>query len=182
MGVRALAGVLVQGIDASERTLPCGDTKEAKTVHADDATSFLSSRTAELAQLIEAATRSLQEDVQERAFGEPGQPGDPEEIRKRAGELIASHADLLDWSRQVRSDVPPARYRSLFEATALMAQAPAEQIREFVNELVRELSSLPEDLAADSRPHVIRATLTLQLDPRVSARLEAELAVLRQLL
>lgn len=99
----------------------------------------------------------------ERAFGKPGEPGDPGRIEHLARRMAALGEDLLDWSSRVRALGVPRDYEELFSLLARTADQPIAEYRTFVDDAVRQMDQLPELLARDENT-IVKVTLTLTLD------------------
>lgn len=112
--------------------------------------------------------------VQERAFGRPGDPGDPAEIQRFARMVTGRYAELLHAAGSLRSHVVPDEYDEPFELLAQWIGGPISQVREFVSKLVTDLDDIESRLAnrrPDDQPFVIDATLAVSLDESLRARL-----------
>ena len=118
-------------------------------------------------------------DVLQAAFGPPGQEGDPVRIRHLAQRWGTVYEELLDWAAAVRGVGAPSEYRHLLETVARFVDRPIERFRAFVDDLVRELDSIPDRVALGA-PVTISLTLTLDFDDEVMAAYNLELAKLTE--
>jgi hypothetical protein len=172
-------GVLLQGREALENKwhdeelgMPRG---EQISLDRDAEFRYLSNELARVRMLTSNSMRVFDADAQERAFGAPGEPGDPVRIENLARHVIGTYEGLLDWAARMRAVVPPEDLERLLELTALMAKAPIMQFRDFVDDVVRELGKLPAHLASDTDELLeIEVNLVLEIDPGVLSELEAE--------
>lgn len=119
------------------------------------------------------------ESAQEWAFGEPGIPGDPENIVHLGNRVAGIYESLLDWSVEVRSAVAPEEYRRLLAILAEFATRPIEQTRQFVDEYVSQIGAVPARMQEGG---VISVTLTysIHLDSTVSKDFDRELKRLKR--
>lgn len=128
----------------------------------DDVTSCLS----KITQALDPAARSA-------TFGSPGTPGNPELIREAAKQIASGYEDLLDWAARIRSMRSTKEGARVLDVLAHLVDRPIENIREFVNRLVGEISDLPRRNQEAHGQHIeIRVELILEADPRVAASLE----------
>jgi hypothetical protein len=82
-------------------------------------------------------------EVQEQAFGVPGEAGDADRIAHLAERYVDTYEELLDWAYELRgasAEVGKDALRTL----ALWADDPVEKCRIFVEDLVRELNRYSE--------------------------------------
>jgi hypothetical protein len=113
--------------------------------------------------------------AQERAFGRPGEPGDPAEIERFARMITGRYAELLNTARSIREHVVPDEYDEPFELLVQLIAGPMMQIRAFVATLVSNLDNIESRLSdrdSASQPLTIDATLAVSLDPHLLARLK----------
>lgn len=128
-------------------------------------------------RLTESIEDIFDETRQERAFGPPGEPGSPAEIRRVANEFICIYVALMDWGNEVRGTRVPFRYRRAYRAAAQILDGPVEQLRDFVASLTDQLDALPEHFASGSKRQLnITLTLTLSIQPDDQARFDRALS------
>lgn len=143
-------------------------------VASEDIAEFLS-REMQVAIRLASNTETLMSEAnQVRAFGQPGESGNPDEIFHLASRWSGLYSGFLDWVMNLRSVMVPEKFRQLLDAVAEYASGPIEQYRAFVDELIKELDPLPA-LIASGEPVVIRLKLTLSIPP------EAQLAADREM-
>lgn len=91
--------------------------------------------------------RLLRPDVQDAAFGKPGEPGDPDRIRHIATRMCSVEEDLLDWAASVRATaVSSGEARRLIDALAHYADQSIEAIRGFISNYVQQADTLHEKI------------------------------------
>ena len=112
--------------------------------------------------------------ARERAFGLPGQPGDPALIEHIAKRFIGVYEEILDIAARLRGAGVSSNMESVMEYAARLADAPLKQIRDFIDQLVVETDTIPERLALDEDVN-INLTLTLAIDDETSAQLHREM-------
>jgi hypothetical protein len=110
---------------------------------ASEATTYLSAAFNRISDLIAALMRVFPPEVQAQAFGEPGEPGDPIRIEHFATRIVQTYEALLDWAASLRAVEPPAVLQPAFETAARMADQPMLEIRQFIEDSVRETDRIP---------------------------------------
>jgi HNH endonuclease len=123
---------------------------------------------------LEAVSRQMAPEAQERAFGKPGEAGDPQLITDFAAGLVAFYRDLLDWSAQLRGSGVPQRFRAVYDLTSEFVDPPIRQFREYVARVVAELDRLPTALR-EGQPIDLALILKLSVDPEFQERARIEL-------
>jgi hypothetical protein len=120
--------------------------------------------------------RVLDPQVQERAFGAPGFPGDPIQIEYMSQRIIEIYETFLDWAARIRGAVVPEEFGRLFELVALLVDEPVNQIRAFIDKTVAEVDRIPDLLASpDDTPITITLSLILSIDDRKAVELDREM-------
>lgn len=141
-----------------------------------DAGRYLTGAIKDAQAIISPVEPILSPENQVRAFGAPGEPGDPRLIEHLAKRILSTYEGLLDWATRIRGVAFPVRFRRAAELVAMIAEQPAEDIRSFVDHSVDQIGRVPAWLTReDSTPLQIDLPLTLTVDDRVSAELEDEL-------
>jgi hypothetical protein len=127
-----------------------------------EACAYLSNVTKDLEASIKNMSKMLDPAAQERAFGPPGQLGDPALIEHIATRLIDGYEEMLDGAASLRGVGVSQEMMPVMEAAARMTNIPLRQIRDFVDQLVTEVDNLPERLAL-GKPIYITLILTLTM-------------------
>lgn len=123
---------------------------------------------------VESLTALFEPEVQQRAFGAPGQPGDPDRIRHLAERWTATYAGMLDWAVRLRGARKSATFRQLFELEARLIDGPARTYYDFVDGFVRRLDeSLPR--IANGEPVDLQLSLTFIIDEDAVEAISAEM-------
>lgn len=117
--------------------------------------------------------------AQTRAFGPPGQPGDPALIEHIATRLIDAYEEMLDAAATLRGVGVSEELAPVMEAAARMTDTPLRQIRDFIDQLVVEVDSVPERLALN-KPIYINLMLTLTIDKDALENFEREMTRAKQ--
>lgn len=86
-------------------------------------------------------------DRHERAFGRPGEPGDADLIQHLGRRTVDGYAQMMQWSRRLRSMRVPADLQELFRLAASLMDQPIEQFRGYVDAAVAEFDRISETLA-----------------------------------
>jgi hypothetical protein len=110
----------------------------------------------------------------ERAFGAPGQEGDPERLAHLAEHWNSVYEEFMDWAASVRGVNAPSEFRNLLELAARFADEPVEKYRRFVDEYVAQVDALPAAIAA-GEPVRLQTSLVLSMPDEVRKNYEAEL-------
>ncbi len=143
-----------------------------------DATTYLSSAFSRVSGVVEALSRVFPQEVQEEAFGAPGDPGSPTRIEHFAARILQTYEELLDWAASMRAVSPPDVLVPAFEAAARMADQPLDEIHTFIDDAVREIDRMPTYLETrkDGDPPLqIDLILKLTLDEELSAEFHRRL-------
>jgi hypothetical protein len=119
------------------------------------------------------------EAIWERAFGVPGEDGDPERLAHLAKRLNDSYERFLDWAASLRSVSVPSQFQNLLELAARYADEPVEKYRQFVDEYAVQVDKLLVDFAAGRPLRIDAARLVLSYPEEVIDDYEAELNRLR---
>lgn len=174
------AGVLLDGLNGLESKwrdhelrIPRGAKREIPFT--PEGFRLFSRETGWVADQIAARNRVFDKSVQERAFGAPGEPGDPAQIEHFAQTIVDSYETLLDWSAEVHNLSCPREWAEVRDLTARMVDQPIRQIRAFINQAVEESSRLPSRIAAHrdgDDPVTIHLILELSVDDDVTAAIE----------
>ncbi len=145
-------------------------------LHLDDheALKLISSVMADFGACITNVVKMINPRARERAFGLPGQPGDPALIEHIAKRFIGVYEEILDIAARLRGAGVSSNMESVMEYAARLADAPLKQIRDFIDQLVVETDTIPERLALDEDVN-INLTLTLAIDDETSAQLHREM-------
>jgi len=157
----------------------CGHAtpKSHNRLEGRDAMSYLADAIRTGGRLAESINDIFDEARQERAFGPPGEPGSPAEIRQMANEFISVYLALINWGSEVRGTGVPFSYRRTYRAAARLMDGPIAQLRHFVASLTDQLDALPDHFASGSkRPLNITLTLALSIRPADQARFDRSLS------
>ncbi len=114
------------------------------------------------------------EAARERAFGAPGEKGDPERLTHLATRLNNVYEQFLDLAAGLRGASVPPKFQKLLELAARFTDSPVKEYRRFVDEYVAQANMLLEDYAA-GRPLCIEAHLVLSVSGEVINDYQAEL-------
>lgn len=167
---RLYAGVLLQGrIELEgkwldhELKLPRGPRREANS---DGTVAFLKSEMSWAIRKIENVQVAFEPELLQRAFGAPGEHGDPERIEHVARAILQMYESMMDWGASLRNTVVPPRYEELLELVARMVDGPLRQIREFIQAVADQVARVEILLeeATESDPNEVSFTLDLSPD------------------
>lgn len=105
--------------------------------------------------------RMFNAELQERAFGIPGQSGDEALIRQLAERTMAQYRGLLEWAGGLRSARVPEEFQTAYQLAADLVNKPIEQVRAFVDEVVAQMDSVAERIERDDDDSPIQVTVAL---------------------
>lgn len=131
--------------------------------------------TGSLMTSIENFNRVLSSEVQEAAFGRPGEPGEVDHIVHLAQRFVSVYEDLMDWSTNVRGMVAVGEHtRASLQALAKATNQPLRAMRSFVDDFVTEMDTIEERIAAGETGIEIEMVIKLDLDETVSSEILSE--------
>jgi hypothetical protein len=113
-------------------------------------------------------------EAQERAFGPPGQPGDPALVEHLATRFVGVYEEILAIAAEIRGVGVSDELMPIFEATARLTDTPLREIREYVDRFVTEIDAIPERLGHDGAPIVIELDLILTVSKESLDALDRE--------
>jgi TIR domain len=144
--------------------------------HLDDseALTLLSSSMKDLSVCMANMLKMLDPQARERAFGLPGQNGNPALIEHIATRFIEVYEEVLDIAARLRGTGVSNNMAPVMDTAAHLTDTPLKEIRDFIDQIVVETDNIPDRLALDE-PIVITLTLTLTIDDEVKNRLEREM-------
>jgi hypothetical protein len=164
------AGVLAQGLDALElkwhdhqMQMPRGPRRHLESGELSASIGWIVRRT-------EALMRVFDPGIQEKAFGAPGEPGDPVRIRHFAMTIVNTYEALMDWAAELRNTTTPLLLDEAVAIVPQMVDQPLKDIRDFIESAVRETSALPARMAEAKQtgePITIHLTMVLTVDQQV---------------
>ncbi|HEV2754455.1 MAG TPA: hypothetical protein VG318_01595 [Actinomycetota bacterium] len=125
------------------------------------APAFLSGALDEAIRIVAQLDGVLGADVQEKALGRPGEPGDAERINRLADRIISIYEDLLDWAARIRGTAVSEEFRGAFDIAARFVDVPIEQFRDFVFRTVESFDGLTAYLEAPEPKAPLEVTLEL---------------------
>jgi hypothetical protein len=154
--------------------------RTGESVTGERVPSYLTMAADDAIRIMRAMDEVMAPDVQERAFGTPGQPGDAERITHLAKRWNGLYDEFLAWAARLRGVNVPSEYRTALELLARFADDPIRTYREFVDNFTAELDQLPAALAAGQPVH-LKMVIRWTIPPEVSEAFQVELARLRAL-
>ena len=135
-----------------------------------EASAFLSSEASNLVGLVDALSHGFPREVQEQAFGAPGESGDSIRIEHFAKRIIQTYEGMLDWAAGIREIEPPEVLQEVWELAPQMPDRALGEFRDFVDRVVREMDGVPakvDELKDEDEPLFIGLDLTLDLDDQL---------------
>lgn len=111
--------------------------------------------------------------VRERAFGAPGEAGDPARLAHLAKRWNSVYEEFLDWAASLRGVSVPSQFHRLLELLARYAEGPVEQYRQMVDEYVANVDKIPASIVA-GEPVRIQMSLVISIPDEVSKAYNVE--------
>lgn len=156
-----------------------GSPSGRRVEHASETIRILGDAVNRAGDLIGAFSTIISAQRVEDAVGAPGVPGDERLIGAFADDLTEAYTALYTWSAELSSyDGPPA-YRSAFATASMLIDAPADQVERFVTDLAAGCRNVCEQIRRGGPVKMtLEASLRLDIDDRVLAALDDDLAVI----
>ena len=102
----------------------------------------------DISMAVEQIDRTLEPAVQERAFGAPGQPGDPLRIQHLAAAVIRPYGELMRIAGELRNQDVPEEMREPVELAAQLTDQPLREFREWADSAVEQIDGIRDRVAA----------------------------------
>jgi hypothetical protein len=120
--------------------------------------------------------KMIDDQARERAFGLPGQAGNPVLIEHLADRFIEVYGEILDIAAKLRGAGVSKNMESVIDAAAHFVDTPLKEIRDFIDQLIVEIDNLPDQLASeDEEPIIIDLALILTVDDKSKQDLKLEM-------
>ncbi|MFJ2582841.1 hypothetical protein [Kitasatospora aureofaciens] len=124
----------------------------------------------------------LSPDAQARAFGAPGESGDPVLIEHLARRLVGAYGGLIDWSIAMRSVRTPEQLSQIVGTAARFADRSIKDFRLFVVNLVERLDGLSVLVEqAPTEPIFMNFSYVMDIDSQVLEEFQAEIRRVKRL-
>lgn len=181
------ASVLLRRMNALEpkyrdHQLRLARTELGSKFRGSEAMARLSSGFGESRVLLDNFNRVFDQAAQVRAFGVPGEPGDPVQIEHLGSRLIDVYEGLLDWAARTRGALVDDEFKRAVELSSRFVDLPIEQFRDFVDHVVTETDRIPAILRAESeKPVALDFTITLSIEDGLEEELAIELRRLEEI-
>ncbi|MEU7170990.1 MULTISPECIES: hypothetical protein [Micromonospora] len=141
----------------------------------------LSERLSHVSAIVSNLASIVSGAAQERAFGKPGEPGDPVLVEHMASRLIGLYALLLDWTEGTRALRVPDWADRLKETLVSYAAQPIERTHDFVDEFITNIEDVIHKLAdGQEGPHHIVMHITFEISDELSRQFDEELHRIRR--
>lgn len=161
-----LAGVLHADMEALQPKFRDHELRYAapreERINELDVVGFFTNSLDDAQGLIASLLAVMDPEVQQRALGVPGKPGDAERIGHMAHRWTAGYEGLLDWQARIRGVSKPDAYRHAFELLARVADGPIASYCAFVQDVVAHIDRLP-GLLRTGDPVVITLLLSIEV-------------------
>jgi hypothetical protein len=146
----------------------------ADRVDDEDVVAFLHDALEDVQRIIANLTETMRPEVQERAYGPRGTPGDPARIKHLADRLTGFYADLLGWAARLRGTAISERYRRLLDLLTRLVDRSVENYRLFVDAYRGEVDGPMTEAIRTNGSWEGRLTLTLDIDKETLDAITAE--------
>lgn len=154
-----------------------------ESVELTDIGTALSDRFSRVQAITENLEHLLSQEAQDRAFGLPGEPGDPDLIEHLALRLTQMYGSLLTWATETRALRVPEEAERLKQLAVEFAAQPIQRTHDFVDEYIASLEQAIANLVQDpSERQNISMELTFEIDDAIAAEFDSELQRLSRLL
>ena len=140
----------------------------------DEALTLINTTMNDLVVCAASLVRMLNSQAIDRAFGPPGQPGDPALIEHLATRFVGIYEEVLNLAARLRSVSVSSNMASIMDSAAHLTDTPLREIRDFIDQVIAETDTIPERLERDE-PITVRLTLTLTGDEKAVKRLNREM-------
>ena len=128
-----------------------------------------------ISSIVQNFDHVLGAEAQERAFGRPGEPGDPDRIVHLAERFVSVYEDFMDWAADLRGITTHVEGGTeVLRVLARWGEQPVAECRRFVAAFIADLDTLTERVAAGEHV-VIDMVIKLELDPEISAEYQDKL-------
>ena len=145
-----------------------------EVVRRADIAGYISRKTSDASRLASRISMLLNDrTAQERAFGAPGQAGDPDRLAHLAKRWNSVYEEFMDWAASLRGVSAPHEYHHLLELLARFADGPVEQYRMFVDEFVAKVDAVPATMATGNEVR-LEMSLVVFIPDEVKATYQAE--------
>jgi hypothetical protein len=142
---------------------------------------YLGQSSREAGRIISSLTNWFNPELEERAFGRMGEPGNAAAIEYFVRSLCALLDEFLDLAIELRSVGLPPRLTRVRELTLKMFDEPIQDTYHFFEKLIAQFEAVPKLLATRTdAPIVIELEFVLKVDPAVSAEIDREFGRLRK--
>lgn len=149
--------------------------RNGRHVGKDELVNFSQSAMASISAIVDNFNAVLGAEVQELAFGKPGEPGDVDRIVHMAEKFISVYEDFMDWAAELRgTSVSVGSGPEAIRLLARWAEQPVEECRRFVRDFVAELDTVEERVAAGEQI-ILEMPVTLELDDAISSEFHEKL-------
>lgn len=171
------AGTLQLGLDRREFAYldhTIGIARNRQAVDFDTARSTIGAVFGRLGRVFDSLEDAFQPGPQEHAFGRPGEAGSPLAIQHLAEVVLISYDSFLNASEELRSIEPPALLRQSQALSLQQIDVQISTVRTFIERVISEIERLPERIKVE-RSVVLDLVLEVELDPEISAALDADI-------
>ena len=118
--------------------------------------------------------RLAKQESRQRAFGLPGQPGEPALIEHIANRFMEVYEEIIDTAARLRGAGVSNKMIPVMDAAAHLVDTPLKQIRDFIDQLITQTDMIPDQLARNE-DITIELALTLTIDDKDKQRLDQEM-------
>lgn len=128
---------------------------------------YLFNKFSDMSSITEGAMKVFSHEMQIKAFGEPGSPGDTGRIIHMAKHTVGAYEGLIDWAADIRGVTIPSALESVYSAAACVARTPVTQFKKFLERSIEQMNQIPtyiEDKSPNKEPLNIEMLLELSVN------------------
>jgi TIR domain len=150
----------------------------------DEAMALIRARSDQATIYVNNLDHLFASDLQTKAFGEPGQPGDADAIRLLARRITDVFQSLLQWADEIRGTLVQDELKPALWALSNYIRSPLARYELFVRDVGDKLRPPIMELRAGrppSEPITVELTLTVDIDEADKEEFHLQMATLKKL-
>jgi hypothetical protein len=175
------AGILLQGRSALEdkwrdHILGLKSARAPRLANPQEAIAYIQTAIEQIRVIVEDLGRIISPEVQEKAFGPPGTPGDWDLDEYMGRRFVGLYGQMLSWASEVRSASVPNGWDRVFALLSSYSDQPLGEVRGAIDAFADFARSIPAHVSEPNpSPEQVTIPLKFDIDPETSAAFSAEL-------
>jgi hypothetical protein len=146
----------------------------SEVVRQEDILDYISRRASDAIRLADMLAMLINDtQARERAFGAPGQPGDPDRLAHLARRWNSTYEAFMDWAANLRGASAPSEFHKLLSLLARFADNPIEQYRRLVDDYVARVDAVPAALATGDKVQ-LEMSFTISIPDEITRAYKVE--------